>query len=122
MERVSQQAAIPEPDTSADVKATASNTADEITISVESYLPENVPTHYSDGLTVLHTTNEFIISFLQTEFPLANSKEDLERVKSMKRKCITRIIVSPAQFVAIAKVFQESSQKYLEAYKKPEGE
>ena len=116
MERVPAEAATVQPDTTP-----ANETGDEVTISIESYLPENVPAYYSDGLTVLHTANEFIISFLQTEYPLAGSKEELEKVKSMKRKCISRVIVSPAQFVAIAKVFQENLQKYLEAFKKPEG-
>lgn len=103
-------------------EASAPTADEDITISVESYLPDNVQTHYSDGMTVLHTANEFIISFLQSEFPLAGSKEELERVKSMKRKCVTRIIVSPAQFQAIAKVFQEHMKKYIDSYKKPDSE
>ncbi|SRR5258705_12099889 len=106
----------------AKVEASVPSDNEEITISIESYLPDNVPTYYSDGMTVLHTANEFIISFLQSEFPLAASKEELEQVKSMKRKCITRIIVSPAQFQAIAKVFQENMKKYVDSYKKPDSE
>lgn len=95
----------------------------EVTIQIENYLPEGgVPTYYSDGMLVLHSANEFVISFLQTEFPLASSKEELEQVKSLKRKCVARIIVSPAQFQAIAKVMPEQMNKYIESYKKPEAE
>jgi len=45
-------------------------------IPVENYLPENIPTFYSDGMIVVHTANEFVLSFLLTDFPLAAGKED----------------------------------------------
>jgi len=47
-----------------------------VTIPVENYLPENIPTFYSDGMIVVHTANEFVLSFLLTDFPLAAGKED----------------------------------------------
>ena len=92
----------------------------EVIIPVENYLPDNVSTYYSDGATVLHSANEFVISFLQTEFPLAMSSEDLKQVKSLRRRCIARVIVSPAQFEALAKVFRDQMDKYVESYRKPE--
>lgn len=92
----------------------------EVTIPVENYLPENVPTYYSDGATILHSANEFVISFLQTEFPLAMTTEDLKQVKTLRRRCIARVIVSPAQFEALTKVFQDQMDKYIESYRKPE--
>lgn len=104
------------------VKPTDQTDKPEVTIPVENYLPDDVPTYYSDGTLVLHSANEFIISFLQTEFPLAGSKEELEQIKSMRRKCITRVIVSPAHFQALAKAFQDQMDKYIASYRKPESE
>ena len=94
----------------------------EVTIPVVNYLPEDVPTYYSDGTLVLHSANEFIISFLQTEFPLAAAKEELEQLKSMRRKCIVRVIVSPAHFQALSKAFQDQMDKYIGSYRNPESE
>jgi hypothetical protein len=117
MERVRAESAPTEHSEDTDKPDEANN--GDVTVSVESYLPENVPVYYSDGLTVIHTANEFIISFLQTQFPLAGSKDALKQVKSVRRKCVTQIIVSPAQFEAIAKVFQDNLQNYLESFRKP---
>ena len=90
-----------------------------VTIAVENYLPEGTPTYYSDGMVVVHTANEFILSFLQTIYPLAGSKEELEAVKSLKRNCIARVIMSPAQFEMTANALVQNFQKYRESYKKP---
>lgn len=90
-----------------------------VTIPVENYLSEDFLTAYSDGMVVMHTANEFIISFLQTEFPLAVGKEELEKVKLLKRKCVARIIMSPAQFEATAEALQTNLKKYQNSYRKP---
>jgi hypothetical protein len=89
-----------------------------VTIAVESYLPEDTPTYYSDAMMVTHSANEFVVSFLQTEFPLATSKEELEQVKSLKRKCVARIIMSPAHFEAVSKVLYDNLKKYQDSYRK----
>ena len=89
-----------------------------VTIPVENYLPEDAPTLYSDGMVVVHTPNEFVISFLQTEFPLAVGKEELEKVKLLKRKCVAGIIMSPAQFEATAEALQTNLKKYYDSYRK----
>lgn len=89
-----------------------------VTIPVENYLREDTPTFYSDGMVVVHTPNEFVISFLQTEFPLAVGKEELEKVKLLRRKCVARIIMSPAQFEATAEALQINLKKYQNSYRK----
>jgi len=94
--------------------------SEQVTIPVENYLPDNVPTFYSDGLIILHTANEFILSFLQTMFPLAASKEELEAIGTLKRKCLTQVIVSPAQAQTMINALQENMNKYVAAYRKPE--
>lgn len=93
-----------------------------VTITAENYLPDDAPTYYSDAMVVLHSANEFVCSFLQTEFPLASSKAELEKVELVKRKCIARIIMSPAQFEATTKALQENLKKYQDSYRKPQAE
>lgn len=100
----------------------ASSDSAEVTIPVENYLPDDTPTYYSDGMLVLHSANEFIISFLQTQYPLAGSKEDLQQVQSVKRKCVAQVIVSPTQFEAVTRALQENLKKYQDSYRKPEPE
>jgi len=92
----------------------------QITIKVENFLPDNVPTFYSDAVTILHTANEFILSFLQTEFPLAASKEELEKIELLRRKCVTQVVVSPAQAEALIKALDENMKKYVAEYRNPE--
>ncbi len=90
-----------------------------VVFAVENYLPENVPTFYSDGMVVVHSPNEFIVSFLLTEFPLAVGKDELEKEKTtpLKRKCVTRIIMSPTQFEQTTKALQENLKKYQNSYR-----
>lgn len=101
-------------------KKAAKTKSTQVTIAVENYLPDDVPTFYSDGMGVLHTANEFVLSFLQTVFPLATSTEELEQIKLLKRKCVVQVIISPAQAQGVIKALQESMNKYTAAYRKPE--
>lgn len=90
-----------------------------VTIRVENYLPDDLLTHYSDGLTVVHTENEFVISFLQTQFPLAATKEELQQVEVLKRKCVAQVIVSPQQMEKVVEALQENLKKFTDAYRTP---
>lgn len=87
-----------------------------VNIPVEPYLPDNVPTFYSDGMVVVHSANEFVVSFLLTDFPLAVGKEELEKVTVLRRKCVARIIMSPAQFDATTQALQQNLRKYQDSH------
>lgn len=105
------------------LKRPDTETSDEspnVTIRVENVLPENLPTYYSDATSILHSAHEFVLSFLQTEFPLATSKEDLEQIQVLKRKCIARVFMSPSQFEAFTKACNDQLDKYVGSYRKPQ--
>jgi hypothetical protein len=89
-----------------------------VTIPVENYLPDDAPTFYSDAMIVVHSANEFVVSFLQTEFPLAVGKEELQKVNLLRRKCVARIIMSPAQFEATTEALQTNLKKYHDSHRK----
>jgi hypothetical protein len=108
--------------TPVEVPATVVDDNAPVTIRVESYRPNDVPTIYSDGMVVIHTANEFVLSFLQTEFPLAATTQDLRQVESMKRRCIVQIIVSPSQAELMLKALQENMNQYINVYRKPQND
>ena len=67
-------------------------------------------------MIVVHTANEFVLSFLLTDFPLAAGKEELEKVEAVRRKCVARIIMSPAQFEATSVALRANLKKYQNSY------
>ena len=105
-----------------EIPAEATDDDAPVTINLENYRPDDVPTFYSDGMVVVHTANEFVLSFLQTEFPIARSTQELKQVESMKRKCIAQIIVSPPQAERVITALQENMNKYVNVYRKPESD
>ena len=93
------------------------DSASPVMFKVENYIAEDVKVFYSDAMIALHTEHEFILSFLQTEFPVAQSNEELKQVKTVRRRCIAQIIINPKQAEAILKVLQENLDKYAAAHK-----
>lgn len=93
-----------------------------VTFKVERYVPDNLPQQYSDSMTVLHTENEFIVSFYLTEHPAAATKEELEEVKSLKSRCVARVIMSPGRIAGVIDALQQNFDKYSVAYAKTESE
>lgn len=93
-----------------------------VNLKVERYVPDNLIAHYSDAATVLHSGNEFIVSFFQTEYPSAASKEELEQITSTRSKCVARVIMSPKQMSLVIDVLQGNMDKYRATYDKMESE
>ena len=80
-------------------------------IKVEYYATDDVPSIYSDGSFVVHTENEFVISFYQTQFPPIN-EESAKELKELRSKCIVRIIVSPNQMRRLTEALATNLGKY----------
>ena len=68
---------------------------------------------------MLHSGNEFVVSFLLTEFPLAGTNEELAKAGSIRRKCVAQVIVSPNHFKSLVKALQTQLEKF-NASKTPE--
>ncbi len=83
----------------------------QIKLNVEKYMPDGLIGLYSDAVNVLHSDNEFIVSFYQTEYPAFNSPEDLKSM-SLRSKCLVQIILSPSQMEKTIMALQENFQKY----------
>jgi hypothetical protein len=98
--------------------APGDDSSSPVMFKVENYIAEDVKVFYSDAMIALHTENEFILSFLQTEFPVAQGTEELRQVKTVRRKCMVQIIVNPKQAEAILRVLQENVDRHAASQKK----
>lgn len=89
-----------------------------VTLQLVRYLPPDLETHFVDNTLVTHTENEFALSFMQSQFPLAANKEELEKVGEIVSKCVVRIIVTPNHMEQIVEVLQANLAKYRATYPK----
>ncbi len=90
--------------------------------NVVRFLPPDLTAHYADNMLVVHSENEFIISFLQTEYPLAGSREELNQVESLRTKCVARVIIHANRMADYIEALQANHTKYINTYKKAEAE
>jgi len=79
--------------------------------SVEVFIPEDVIIEYSDIFTVQRTSEEIIISFLQTQLPIALTEEADSKIDAIECVCLARIAFTPARFELFLKLLQDSSNQ-----------
>jgi hypothetical protein len=86
------------------------------------YTPEGLSSVYSDNVLVLHTENEFILSFFQLEHPYPSGGVGDDKTVSMKTptdlsqlkaRCVSRVIMSPNQMIRVINALQDNLAKYL---------
>jgi len=68
----------------------------------------------------MHTAHEFVISFLQMQAPLVFEESDLNKVETLKSKCVSRIIVSPARIPSFIDVLIKNWGRYTENMQRQE--
>lgn len=89
-----------------------------VTLPLTRFLPPDLVSHFVDNTFVTHTENEFALSFMQSQFPLVASKEELQQVDQIVTKCVVRIIVTPKHMEQMVDVLQRNLVKYRETYQK----
>jgi hypothetical protein len=86
------------------------------------YEPEGFSAVYSDNVVVMHTENEFILSFFQTDFPypsdtVVDSKaghfELSSGVSGTRARCVSRVIMSPNQMIKFVDALRGNLEKFL---------
>lgn len=85
----------------------------ETPINIHHYIPENVLGIYSDGAQVMHTKNEFIVTFFQIEHPVWPMTADAPTIDSVKSRCVARIIMSPQQMLKLVQALNENLSKFI---------
>lgn len=77
-------------------------------------LPDNMPLIYSDGLLIGNNEGVFILSFLQTRFPLAVTPEEVEAIQQVDSYCVARILLTPEQMERSIKAMTDNFQKFVD--------
>ncbi|MDQ3919845.1 MAG: DUF3467 domain-containing protein [Acidobacteriota bacterium] len=83
-------------------------------IPVEVFIPEDQYIDYADAFVINHTEEEFILSFLQLQFPIAISQEQLDKIKSAETVCIARIALTPKRLRILIQALQDNLRSYEE--------
>jgi hypothetical protein len=79
-------------------------------IPVEVYIPEDVTIEFADTFTVQATSEEVIISFLQTQHPIVFTETDAENIKVIESLCLARIALTPTRLELFIKLLQDHAQ------------
>ena len=85
-------------------------------IPLEYVIPEGFGFLFSDQAFIQNTENEFILNFFQSGLPLVQSKEDLQKVESLRAYCVARIVLTPAQMFRLANAITGNIKKYQERF------
>ena len=68
---------------------------------------------YADSFFVAHTEDEFILSFIQLQHPMAMTPEDAEKVESMDALVLSRIALTPRRMQAFIQVVQRDWLNFM---------
>jgi hypothetical protein len=82
-------------------------------------VPEDLLTQYANNMVIQHTETEFILSFFEYYPPiLLGEAEDIvskiEDMKSVKAKCVARIVVPLEKMPSIIDALQTNFNKFTE--------
>ena len=83
-------------------------------IPVEVTIPEDQFTDYADAFTINHSTEEFVISFLQLQYPIAITQAELDKLKSVESICVARIALTPKRLQLLIEALQTNLQAYIQ--------
>src|SRR2546429_3614818 len=64
-------------------------------------LPDDLPTLYVDNVNVVHTPNDFTLSFLQARPPLFSEQAELDNMDAIEARCVARLVVTPLRMQMI---------------------
>jgi hypothetical protein len=77
---------------------------------------EDASIEYADGFFVTHTDEEFIISFLQLQHPMALTPQDAEKIESIDVLILKRIAISPKRMETFLEMIQQDFQRFLKEH------
>jgi hypothetical protein len=95
---------------------------DERRVGLEFVIPPDLPIHYVDNVSVLHTQTEFVISFLQVQPPIVPEESDLDKVKIFQSRCVARVVLNPLKMQALLNVLNTNFQRYIASYSEQEAD
>ncbi len=81
-------------------------------IPVEVFIPEDLYINYADAFTINQTDEEFIVSFLQLQHPIAIKQEQLDKVTVAESVCIARIALTPTRLQILYKAIESNLREF----------
>ncbi len=85
-------------------------------VPLEWYVPDHMTTTYATNFVVQQTGQEVILSFFEAEKPVLlgtteQVEQELSRLKSIRAKCVARIVVTPDKIPGIIEALRSSASK-----------
>lgn len=82
-------------------------------VSANFYGLEDIQLEYSDNFVVQHDPDGFYLSFFQVQYPITFTREEAERIKKARLKCVGRFFVTLRNLDEIIQALAENRDKYL---------
>jgi hypothetical protein len=97
-----------------DKNKTASKDAksEAIAVALARTIPPTTERIYSDGLIIQHRDGMFVYSFLQNQWPLAVTAEELKSVEVIEQRCVVQVVVTPEQLAKSVAVLKKTLDKF----------
>jgi len=86
----------------------------QVALSIRIEGAEDIPILYTNYISVTHTNDEFFLTFAQLHPPylIPTTKEDIEKLKPISAKVISRVALTSGKFKELLDVLQMNYQKY----------
>jgi hypothetical protein len=81
---------------------------------VQVYVPEDLSIQYADAFIVHHSDEEFVVSFMQLQYPIALTEEDYRKIRVVESLCFSRIALTPRRLEVLIDVLQQNLASYKE--------
>jgi len=90
--------------------------SDTLPLAFEREVPESISTHYSNHVLVTRGEYEYYLFFYEAEPPVIfgtpeQKKKQRENLKSVKAKCVSRVVVPNALMPKLLKAIERISKK-----------
>lgn len=103
------------------------NEENSLSLPIEWSVPDDIVTRFVTNMVVQHSDAEFVVSFFEVQPPIfigsaEDRREKLSQLKSIKAKCVARIVVTPDRMEEFVRVLTGNLEGYKEAKKRESAE
>lgn len=81
-------------------------------IPVERVVPESVRPTLADGMVVHQRDGHFIVSFLQTRYPLVLLQREVDKIEKVDQQCIVQLVITPHSMAKNLAALNDSFERF----------
>src|SRR5690349_20945775 len=85
-------------------------------VPLERLIPDDLHLEFADSVIVQHSENEFYITFLQVEHPLAITNAEIASIKKVTNKAVARVVITPKHMALLIEALRRNFKKYSEKH------